>query len=113
MNPAYIELEPIALANYLHASLRADERWQSEAILHVSADRIEIIAFQPSRFHTVKLEISNFEQILLAEIEGVDDPSGEFWEEVEGRVANTLKQAMMFLKENQDFSSVLAHSCCD
>ena len=103
MNPAYIELEPIALANYLHASLRADERWQSEAILHVSADRIEIIAFQPSRFHTIKLEISDFEQILLAEIEGVDDPSGEFWEEVGGRVANTLKQAMMFLTEKQGF----------
>ena len=97
LNPAYIELEPIALANYLHASLPADERRQSQAILHVSADRIEIVAFQPSRFHTVKLEISDFDQILLAEIEDVDDPSGEFWEEVGGRVANTLKQAMMFL----------------
>ena len=78
LNPAYIELKPIALANYLHASLTADERRQSEAIVHVSADRIEIIAFQPSRFHTVKLEISDFEQTLLAEIEDVDDPSGEF-----------------------------------
>ena len=89
MNPAHIELEPIALANYLHASLKADERWQSEVVLHVSADRIEIIAFQPSRFHTIKLEISDFEQILLAEIEGVDDPSGEFWEEV-GAASPTL-----------------------
>ena len=89
MNPAHIELEPIALANYLHASLKADERRQSEVVLHVSADRIEIIAFQPSRFHTIKLEISDFEQILLAEIEGVDDPSGEFWEEV-GAASPTL-----------------------
>ena len=103
LNPAYIELEPIALANYLHASLPADERRQSQAILHVSADRIEIVAFQPSRFHTVTLEIIDFDQILLAEIEDVDDPSGEFWEEVGGRVANTLKQAMMFLQEEQDF----------
>ena len=89
MNPAYIELEPIALANCLHASLTADERQQSKAILHVSADRIEIIAFQPSRFHTIKLEINDFEQILLAEIEGVDDPPGEFWEEV-GAASPTL-----------------------
>ena len=59
--------------------------------------------FKPSRFHTVKLEISDFEQILLAEIEDVDDPSGEFWEEVGGRVANNLKQAMMFLQEKPDF----------
>ena len=78
LNPAYIELELIASANYLHASYTADERRQKKAILHLSADRIEIIAFQPSQFHTVKLEISDFEQILLAEIEDVDDPSGEF-----------------------------------
>ena len=109
LNPANIELEPIAHANYLNASVTADERRQSEAILHVSANGIEIIAFRPSRFHTVKLEISDFEQIRLAEIEGVDDHSGEFWEEVGGRVANTLKQAMMFLKEKTGFSSVLAH----
>ena len=80
LNPAHIELEPITLANHLHASLKADERRQSKVVLHVWADRIEIIAFQPSRFHTVKLEISDFEQILLAEIEDVDDPSSEFWE---------------------------------
>ena len=103
LNPAHIELEPIALANYLHASLKADERRQSEVVLHVSAARIEILAFQPSRFHTAKLEISDFEQILLAEIEDVDDPSGEFWEEVGGRVANTMKQAMRFLQKKQDF----------
>jgi len=93
----------VALANYLYASLPADERRQSQAILHVCDDRAEIIAFQPSRFHTIKLEISDFDQILLAQIEDIDDPTGEFWEEVGGSIANTLKQAILFLQEEQDF----------
>ena len=103
LNPVYLELETVALANYLYASLPADERRQSQAILHVCDDRAEIIAFQPSRFHTIKLEISDFDQILLAQIEDIDDPTGEFWEEVGGRIANTLKQAILFLQEEQDF----------
>lgn len=103
LNPTYIELEPIALANYLYASLPPDERKQSQVILHASADRIEIVAFQPFRFHAMKLEISDFDQILLAEIEDVDDPVGDFWDEVGGRISNTLKQAILFLQEEQDF----------
>ncbi len=103
LNPAFIELEPVSLANYLYASLPADERRQSQAILHISDDRMEIIAFQPTRFHTVKLEISEFDQVLLSEIEDVERPTGDFWDEVGGRVANTLKQAVLFLQEEQDF----------
>jgi Tfp pilus assembly PilM family ATPase len=104
LNPVHIELEQVALANYLYASLPPDERRQSQAILYASVDRIEIIAFQPTRFHTIKLEISDFDQILLAEIEDVDQPTGDFWDEVGGRVANTLKQAILFLQEEQDFA---------
>jgi len=103
LNPTYLELEPVALANYLYTSLPPDERRQSQAILHISNDRIEIIAFQPTRFNTVKLEISEFDQVLLNEIEDIDSPSGDFWDEIGGRVANTLKQAVLFLQEEQDF----------
>lgn len=103
LNPAYIELEPVALANYLYTSLPPDERRQSQAILHIANDRMEIIAFQPTRFHTVKLEISEFDQVLLNEIEDVENPTGDFWDEIGGRVANTLKQSVLFLQEEQDF----------
>ena len=103
LNPAFIELEPVSLANYLYTSLPADERRQSQAILHISSERMEVIAFQPNRFHTVKLEISEFDQVLLSEIEDVEQPTGDFWDEVGGRVANTLKQAILFLQEEQDF----------
>ena len=103
LNPVYLELEPVALANQLYSALPAEDRAQAQAILHVSGDRMELIAFQAQRFHVVKLEISEFDQVLLSEIEDVQDTTGEFWDEVGGRVANTLKQAVLFLQEEQDF----------
>ena len=103
LNPTYLDLEPIALANYLYASLPHEERRQSQAILHISAGHAEIIALQPKRFQTVKLDISAFDHVLLAEIEDVDNPDGSFWDEVGGRVGNALKQAVLFLQEEQDF----------
>ena len=103
LNPVYMELEQVALANYLYSALPPDERSQPQAILHVSGERMELIAFQAQRFHVVKLEISEFDQVLLSEIEDVQDTTGDFWDEVGGRVANTLKQAVLFLQEEQDF----------
>jgi len=103
LNPVYLDIEQVAMANYLYASLPPEERRQSQAILHFADDRMEIIAFQPTRFHTIKLEVSDFDQILLAQIETIDQPTGEFWEEVGARVANTLKQSILFLQEEQDF----------
>ena len=64
---------------------------------------MELIAFLPQRFHVVKLEVTEFDQVLLAEIEDVQDTVGEFWDEVGGRVGNTLRQAVLFLQEEQDF----------
>jgi Tfp pilus assembly protein PilN len=64
---------------------------------------MELVAFQAQRFDVVKLEISEFDQVLLSEIEDVPDTTGEFWDEVGGRVANTLKQAVLYLQEEQDF----------
>lgn len=103
LNPVYLELEPVALANHLYSSLPAEDRAQAQAVLHVSGDRMELVAFQAQRFDVVKLEISEFDQVLLSEIEDVPDTTGEFWDEVGGRVANTLKQAVLYLQEEQDF----------
>jgi len=103
LNPVHLELEPVALANQLYAALSVEDRAQAQAILNVSAERIELIAFQAQRFHALKLEISEFDQVLLSEIEDVQDTTGEFWDEVGGRVANTLKQAVLFVQEEQDF----------
>jgi type II secretory pathway pseudopilin PulG len=104
LNPVYLDLEPVALANYLYASLPHEERRQSQAIPHISVGQAEIIAFQHNRFQRIKLEISAFDQVLLADIEDVDSPEGGFWDEVGGRVGNALKQGILFLQEEQDFS---------
>lgn len=103
LNPVHIDLEPVALANCLYASLSREERRQSQAILHITQNRIEVIAFQPSKFHTIKLEVSEFDHVLLSEVEDIEDPTGEFWDEVGARVGNNLKQAILFLQEEQDF----------
>lgn len=103
LNPVHIDLEPVALANFLYASLSREEKRQSQAILHITQNRIEVIAFQYNKFHTVKLEISEFDHVLLTEVEDIEDPTGEFWDEVGARTGNTLKQAILFLQEEQDF----------
>ena len=105
LNPVYLDLEPIALANYRHATLPRDEKNQSQAILHISESRMELVAFESSRFQTIKLEVNEFDQVLLNEIESVDTPEGDFWEEVGGRLANSLKQAVLYLQEEHDFST--------
>ena len=103
LNPVYIDLEPVALANYLYANLPRDERRQSQAILHITPTYAEIIAFHHNRFHSLKIEINEFDLVLLSEIEDVTDPSGNFWDEVGIRVGNALKQTILFLQEEQDF----------
>ena len=104
LNPVYLDVETISLANYRYATLPRDEKRQSQAILHVSENRLELIAFQQTRFHTIRLEVSEFDLILLKDIESVDDPTGDFWDEVGGRLANTMKQAVLFLQEELDFA---------
>ena len=113
LNPVYLDLEPIALANYRHATLPRDEKNQSQAVLHISENRMELVAFENSRFQTIRLEVNEFDQVLLNEIESVDTPEGDFWEEVGGRLANSLKQAVLYLQEEHDFStfSVVYISC--
>lgn len=104
LNPVYLDVESIALANYRYATLPRDEKRQSQAILHVSDSRLELVALQQTRYHSIKLEVSEFDLILLKDIESVEDPSGDFWDEVGGRLANTMKQAVLFLQEELDFA---------
>ncbi|MGC6535926.1 MAG: PilN domain-containing protein [Candidatus Puniceispirillaceae bacterium] len=104
LNPVFLDAESISLANYRYATLPRDEKRQSQAILHVSENRLEIIAFQQTRMHTIRLEVSEFDLILLKDIEAVEDPTGDFWDEVGGRLANTMKQAVLFLQEELDFA---------
>ena len=105
LNPVYLDVETVALANYRHATLPRDEKSQPQAILHFSGEMLELVAFQTGRFHSMRLEVSEFDQVLIAEIEQVDDPTGDFWDEVGGRIANSLKQAVLYLQEEHDFGA--------
>ncbi len=75
----------------------------------MSDDRIELITIVAQRFDVLKLEISEFDELLLSEIEDVSDTTGKFWDEVGGRIANTMKQAVMLLHEELSSSQFEIH----
>jgi hypothetical protein len=49
-----------------------------------------------------KINISDFDEALLMELERVDEVEGDFWEEVAIRVSEQVKQAISFLAETYD-----------
>lgn len=114
LNPVYLDIESVALANYRYATLPRDEKTQSQAILHISQSRMELVAFENNRLQTVKIEINEFDQILLSEIEAIDAPTGAFWDTVGERLATALKQAVLHLQAEHDFSTFsVIYIACD
>jgi Tfp pilus assembly protein PilN len=55
------------------------------------------------RLITHKINVSDFDEALLSELEGVDDVSGDFWEEVAIRLSEAIKQSLAFISESYDF----------
>jgi Tfp pilus assembly protein PilN len=55
------------------------------------------------RLVTQKINISDFDEALLMELESVDEPGGDFWEEVAIRVSEQVKQAIAFVVETYEF----------
>ena len=102
LNPVHLELEPVALANYLHASLPVEERGTAQAILNVANDHMELIAFLPQRFHVVKLEVTEFDQFFLPRSRTYRTRSANSGTR-SAAVSATPAKAVLFLQEEQDF----------
>jgi Tfp pilus assembly PilM family ATPase len=103
LNPVYLDPEGLALANLRHATLPLDEQRQNQVIVQINSTDCQCIAFERNKVHRVKLEISEFDLVLLEQAEEAGILEGEFWDEVAGRVANIIKQALLYLQEEQDF----------
>lgn len=103
LNPVYLDPEALALANLRYATLPLDEQRQNQVIVQINTTDCQCVAFERGKIHRVKLEISEFDLVLLEQAEEAGELEGEFWDEVAGRVANVIKQALLYLQEEQDF----------
>ncbi len=103
LNPVFIDPEVLSLVNLRINTLPLDEQKQNQAIIQISPHECQCIAFSRTKIHRVKLEISEFDLVLLEYAEQVSDITSPFWDDVMGRVTKTVKQAMLYLQEEQDF----------
>ena len=103
LNPVFVEADSLSLVNLRHATLPIDEQRQGQVIVQLSYNTCQIIAFERDKVHQLKLEISEFDLVLLDQAEEAGLLEGEFWDEVGGRVTNVIKQSLLYLQEEQDF----------
>jgi hypothetical protein len=101
LNPVALIPELQAVLNLLIPQLDRLEREGYFGLLHLARGRSKLLAVGPERIVSANLNISDLDEELLDEIESVDDVSGEFWAEVGTRLGSSLKQAVMYLREQE------------
>jgi Tfp pilus assembly protein PilN len=101
MQPVALVPELQAVLNLLIPQLDRLERESYFGLLHLARGRSKLLAVGPERIASANLNISELDEELLDEIESVDDVSNEFWGEVGARVGSSLKQAVMYLREQE------------
>lgn len=101
--PVYIENELFSLVNGIYARLSVDDLFKPFAAVYLCPGNNFLIAHMRGRLITHKIPVSDFDEALLKELEGVDDVSGDFWEEVAIRLSEAVKQATSFIHESYDF----------
>ena len=99
--PIFIVPETQAIYNNLFSQLDRLEKESFFGILHLAAGRSQLMVSGPERFVRAKINISELDEVLLEDIEAIDLIEGPFWEEVGARVGNSLKQAFLYLKEEE------------
>jgi hypothetical protein len=101
LNPVALIPELQAVLNLLIPQLDRLEREGYFGLLHLARGRSKLLAVGPERIVSANLNISDLDEELLDEIESVDDVSGAFWDEVGTRLGGSLKQAVMYLREQE------------
>ena len=93
------------MVNGIYARMSTDERFKPFFVIHLCPGNNQIIAHFRGRLYMHKINISDFDEALLMELERVDEVEGDFWEEVAIRVSEQVKQAIAFLVETYDVQS--------
>jgi len=101
LQPVALIPELQAVLNLLIPQLDRLEREGFFGILHLARGRSKLLAVSPERIASAQVNISDLDEELLDEIESVDDISGDFWAEVGARIGSSLKQAVMYLREQE------------
>jgi len=99
--PILIAPETQAIYNHLFRQLERLEKEAFFGILHLAPGRSQLMVIGPERFVHAKLNISELDEVLLEEVEEIDGVEGPFWVEVGARLGNALKQAFLYLKEEE------------
>jgi Tfp pilus assembly protein PilN len=101
--PVFIENEVFSLVNGIYARMSAEDVFKPFSIVHLCPGNNLLVSNMRGRLVTQKINISDFDEALLMELEGVDEPGGDFWDEVAIRVSEQVKQAIAFVVETYDF----------
>jgi len=99
--PILIVPETQAIYNHLFSQLDRLEKESFFGILHLASGRSQLMVIGPERLVHAKLNISELDEVLLEDIEKIDEIEGPFWDEVGARLGNALKQAFLYLKEEE------------
>ena len=100
--PVFVENELFSLVNGIYARMSTDERYKPFFAVHLCPGNNQIVVHYRGRLYMHKINISDFDEALLMELERVDEVEGDFWEEVAIRVSEQVKQAIAFLVETYD-----------
>lgn len=100
--PVFVENELFSLVNGIYARMTTDERFKPFFVVHLCPGNNQIIAHFRGRLYMHKINISDFDEALMMELERVEEVEGDFWEEVAIRVSEQIKQAISFLVETYD-----------
>ncbi|HAT07881.1 MAG TPA: hypothetical protein DCS39_01340 [Rhodobiaceae bacterium] len=103
--PVFVENELFSMVNGIYARMTTDERFKPFFIIHLCPSNNNIVAHFRGRLYMHKINISDFDEALLMELERVEEVEGDFWEEVAIRVSEQVKQAIAFLSETYDLPS--------
>lgn len=101
--PVFVENEAFSLINGIYTRLDVEKLANPVLLLHLCPNSNMVIGFERNRVVMQKVDISEFDEALLLELEDIDTVDGPFWEEISIRVGEQVKQALSFLHEERDF----------
>jgi len=103
LNPVFLESNALSMINLRFITLPVEEQRQVQMIIQLDRHFCQCMAFERNHMHRIKLEISEFDLVLLDQARETQPLDGDFWEEVSCRVARIIREAILYLKEEQDF----------
>jgi Tfp pilus assembly protein PilN len=101
LQPVALIPELQAVLNLLTPMLERLERESCIGLLHLARGRSKLLAVGPEQIVSASLNISELDEELLDEIESVPDISGGVWSELGTRLGSSLKQAVLYLREQE------------